>query len=199
MSLFDAINMKWDLVLIACATTLCFVGRAFNIFPLSLIANIRRKNKISFKMQVMLWFAGMRGAIAFALAMNLKTPNSPVLITTTLFIVLFTTIILGGATAPLVRKLQLVSTQTDFELVPSNEDPSLAGSHEDDSVTFEDDLGVSHDLDDGRPARAKLDDVELRSYPGKKISTVHRYWRMIDEKFMKPCFGGKPRPGYMVS
>ena len=39
----------------------------FNIFPLSYMANWGRNQVIPFKMQVVMWFAGLRGAIAFAL------------------------------------------------------------------------------------------------------------------------------------
>ena len=39
----------------------CFIARAVNIFPLSLIANLFRKKAISYKMQIMIWFAGLRG------------------------------------------------------------------------------------------------------------------------------------------
>jgi NhaP-type Na+/H+ or K+/H+ antiporter len=39
-----------------------------NIVPLSLIVNQFRTTKISFTMQFVLWFAGLRGIIAFALA-----------------------------------------------------------------------------------------------------------------------------------
>lgn len=45
----------------------CLLGRVANIFPLSFIANWGRKEKIPLKMQVVMWFAGLRGAIAFAL------------------------------------------------------------------------------------------------------------------------------------
>ena len=51
----------------------CLIGRAINIFPLSFIANFcrERSNKITGKTQVVLWFAGLRGAIAFALSENM--------------------------------------------------------------------------------------------------------------------------------
>lgn len=45
----------------------CLFARIFNIFPLSYMANWGRNQVIPFKMQVVMWFAGLRGAIAFAL------------------------------------------------------------------------------------------------------------------------------------
>lgn len=44
----------------------CLIARAFNIFPISFLANCCRQkgvNKIPLKMQCVLWFAGLRGAI----------------------------------------------------------------------------------------------------------------------------------------
>lgn len=46
---------------------LCLLGRVVNIFPLSFIANFFRKKKVPWAMQIVMWFAGLRGAIAFAL------------------------------------------------------------------------------------------------------------------------------------
>lgn len=58
----------------------------------SLLANIGRKRKITPKMQFAMWFAGLRGAIAFALAMNMPNVtnakgeqwDNDVIVTTTL-------------------------------------------------------------------------------------------------------------------
>lgn len=54
-----------------------------------MLANIRRKRKIGGRMQFVMWFAGLRGAIAFALAMNMPNVegnlwNNDVIVTTTL-------------------------------------------------------------------------------------------------------------------
>jgi sodium/hydrogen exchanger 8 len=49
----------------------CLIARLANIFPLSLFANVFRKRKIPFAMQIVMWFAGLRGAIAFALVSRL--------------------------------------------------------------------------------------------------------------------------------
>ena len=52
--------------------------------------------------------AGLRGAIAFALAINLAETSTaaPMLITTTLAIVLFTIVVFGGGTFPLLKLLE---------------------------------------------------------------------------------------------
>ena len=59
-------------------------------------------------MMVIMWFSGLRGAIAYALCLHLEFAEETrrVLVTTTLFIVLFTTIVLGGSTMPLMKYLE---------------------------------------------------------------------------------------------
>merc|ERR1719193_1346388 len=61
----------------------------------------------------MMWFAGLRGAIAFALALNVPatTPGQAVIVTTTLFIVFVTTIICGGLTERMLTSLGLKASQ----------------------------------------------------------------------------------------
>ena len=59
-------------------------------------------------MMVIMWFSGLRGAIAYALCLHLDiaTDSHMVLVTTTLCIVLFTVIGLGGTTMPLLKFLE---------------------------------------------------------------------------------------------
>jgi solute carrier family 9 (sodium/hydrogen exchanger), member 8 len=84
---------------------MCLLGRALNIFPLSFLLNYFREHKITKKMQFIMWFSGLRGAIAFALSLNLQVSGDVrhIIVTSTLILVLFTTLILGGSTLPLVR------------------------------------------------------------------------------------------------
>jgi len=99
----------WSLQLIFFTLLLCIVGRAIIIFPFSYLVNCRRARRITFKMQFFLWFAGLRGAIAFALAINVDTSvtNRGKIITTTIFIVFFTTIFCGGLTDRILDALNL--------------------------------------------------------------------------------------------
>ncbi|XP_033754678.1 sodium/hydrogen exchanger 8-like [Pecten maximus] len=90
----------WSIVLI-------LIGRALNIFPLSFLLNYFREHKITRRMQFIMWFSGLRGAIAFALSLHLEfSPEKRyVLVTATLIIVLFTVMFLGGATMPMMKLL----------------------------------------------------------------------------------------------
>ena len=104
---FFTINLQhWNISFSLYAMLFCVIGRILNIFPLSCIANIcrgkkqhqQKSNRITWKMQFVLCFAGLRGAIAFALALNMPGPNAETYTTVTLTICGITTVICGGFT-----------------------------------------------------------------------------------------------------
>ncbi|XP_017469971.1 PREDICTED: sodium/hydrogen exchanger 8 [Rhagoletis zephyria] len=98
-----------ELSFVIWSIVLCLLGRACNIFPLAFLVNKFREHKITNKMQFIMWFSGLRGAISYALSLHLDLPNDEtrrVLITTTLIIVLFTTLFFGGSTMPLLKYLK---------------------------------------------------------------------------------------------
>ncbi len=64
---------------------------------------------------------GLRGAIAFSLSLNVTTEHRSVIITSTLFIVLFTTLVLGTFTAPLLERLKLKQLPSQEEIVSKPE------------------------------------------------------------------------------
>ncbi|EDV21918.1 uncharacterized protein TRIADDRAFT_59624 [Trichoplax adhaerens] len=85
-----------------------FVGRLCNIYPLSFILNRTRRNKISYNIQHMMVFAGLRGAIAFALAIrNTSSESRQLMFTTTLMIVFVTVLFNGGTTTLMLRWLRI--------------------------------------------------------------------------------------------
>eukprot|EP00966_Prymnesium_polylepis_P112140 2593979-Prymnesium_polylepis.1 len=87
--------------------------------------NCLRQAQIPLRMQLLLWFSGLRGAIAFALAVYFPTSAgsssssssehgsgdaveaAAVVKSATMIIVLATTLVLGGLTGPLVKCLGL--------------------------------------------------------------------------------------------
>mmetsp|Transcript_26195 Transcript_26195/g.57371 ORF Transcript_26195/g.57371 Transcript_26195/m.57371 type:complete len:430 (-) Transcript_26195:731-2020(-) len=73
MGVFTGRFQNWSLSFSIVAFVSCVIARGINIFPLSFLANFCREksNRITGKMQVVLWFAGLRGAVAFALSENM--------------------------------------------------------------------------------------------------------------------------------
>jgi len=92
----------------------CLMGRAANIYPVTSAVNKytrRRHQKIPPNHQNALFVSGLRGAVAFALASasvnDLGDDVGNILRTSTLMIVIFTVLIIGGATHTLVDFLKL--------------------------------------------------------------------------------------------
>lgn len=88
----------------------CILGRVMHVFPLAYLLNKGRKYKIDWRQQVILCMSGIRGAVAFALALDSSVYVS-VFVTTTLIIVFITTIVFGGTTYPVMRWLKITSQQ----------------------------------------------------------------------------------------
>jgi len=96
---------KLEPALVIWSIVLCLLGRFLNIVPLATLVNRFREHKITKKMMFIMWFSGLRGAIAYALSLHLEfaVETRRVLVTTTLIIVLFTILVLGGSTMPLLK------------------------------------------------------------------------------------------------
>ncbi|KAF1001352.1 sodium/hydrogen exchanger 1-like isoform X1 [Apium graveolens] len=205
----DALDMeKWKFVsdspgksvgLSAMLLGLVLIGRASFVFLLSFISNLTMKSKsekVNLKQQVILWWAGLiRGAVSMALAYKQFTrfghtqqPAHAIVLTSTITVVLFTTMVFGLMTKPLIRLLmppsifnsKVLSSEPSspkFSMVP------LLGSSQDP----ERDTG---DQDIPRPASLS----RLLS-----THTIHRHWRKYDDTYMRPLFGGRgfvlPVPG----
>ena len=85
------------------------IARALNVFPMVAIVNAGRKpiHKMPMTQQVMMWFSGLRGALAFSLTLHIPSGAATLIKTTTLVIVFFTVLVLGGATVPMLKALKI--------------------------------------------------------------------------------------------
>uniref|UniRef100_A0A8C2NGX5 Sodium/hydrogen exchanger n=1 Tax=Capra hircus TaxID=9925 RepID=A0A8C2NGX5_CAPHI len=108
LALFTFQNHIFNALFILGAFVAIFVARACNIYPLSFLLNLGRKHTIPWNFQHMMMFSGLRGAIAFALAIR-STESQPkqMMFTTTLLLVFFTVWIFGGGTTPMLTWLQI--------------------------------------------------------------------------------------------
>ncbi|KAI5326498.1 hypothetical protein L3X38_035572 [Prunus dulcis] len=172
---------------------LVLIGRAAFVFPIANITNCFKKRegtKIEFRNQFIMWWAGlMRGAVTIALSYNqfadssgsTSTRDSSLMITSTIIVVLFSTVVFGSITKPLISALLLqhakpnISDATD---IPSLEDLRLLFLEP----------GEPSGEGNSQPARKGSSFRLLMTHP---TSTVHYLWRKFDDKFMRPVFGGR--------
>jgi Sodium/hydrogen exchanger family len=107
MGVFTGRFKAWSPLFAVIALAACMLARMFNIFPFSCLANLGRHRKITGGMQVVMWFAGLRGAISFALSQSMPGSSKDVYSSTTLMIVVFTTMFCGGLTEPLMNRMNV--------------------------------------------------------------------------------------------
>nr|GEU39461.1 sodium/hydrogen exchanger 2-like [Tanacetum cinerariifolium] len=178
---------------------LIMVGRACFVFPLSIISNLTTKptgNRIECKQQVTVWWAGlMRGAVSVALAYKKFTgsdeqpmqPANALLITSTIIIVLFSTVVFGLLTKHIINFLFPQSSHVDHTQPSSPKSimmPLLRHGHDVEAETGE---------NESLPTTTNLQ--MLFSNP---TNTIHHYWRKFDDAFMRPVFGGRGFISYVT-
>lgn len=181
VSLRSIFHLHWSPKLIGFTMLLCLLSRAMHIFPFSALANTMRRRKISRNMQVLMWFAGLRGAIAFALALNVEGPGRALIITTTQSIVIFTTLFCGGLTHPLLTGLNLV---TDKALLNKK---TRGKRMEEREPEMQEPPSVL--LEEIRPGRPQGCLHRIRS----RVPDLYTRWADFDSRHMKRLFGGKSR------
>ena len=109
--------------------------------------------------------------------------GNAIMITSTITVVLFSTVVFGLMTKPLVRILlpqsKQVTSMTSSE--PSSPKsitvPLLSNGHDPEA-----DKGTQH---------VQYRPTSLRMLLSTPSHTVHHYWRKFDDAFMRPVFGGR--------
>ncbi|KAG2395192.1 Sodium/hydrogen exchanger 2 Na(+)/H(+) exchanger 2 [Vigna angularis] len=177
---------------------LVLAGRAAFVFPLSFLSNLTKKSqseKISFREQVIIWWAGlMRGAVSMALAYNQFTLSghtelrtNAIMITSTITVVLVSTVVFGLMTKPLIRFLLPVSPPPKRKnslgnMESSNNPPKSI------TVPF---LGGSQDSENELDGNEDHRPNTIRALLSTSTHNVHHLWRTFDNSVMRPVFGGR--------
>ncbi|CAN1285299.1 Sodium/hydrogen exchanger 2 [Linum perenne] len=174
---------------------LVLLGRAAFVFPLSFLSNLSKKSpndKICIKQQIVIWWAGlMRGAVSMALAYNKFTSGghtqlreNAILITSTIIVVLFSTVVFGLMTQPLICFLLPTGGKSQTSTAVSSRD----GTPKSITVPL---LGEGQDSLDDLANQHLNGGYRLRALLTTPTHTVHYYWRKFDNAFMRPVFGGR--------
>ncbi|VDO07729.1 unnamed protein product [Rodentolepis nana] len=116
VQLFSA-EIEWDTGFCLWGIVVCLVARIIVTFALTYLINVINLNnlKITFKQQIILVYGGLRGAVALSLALLVEYDNlglngtqvRKVIVTATLFIILFTVGFMGLTMKPLVKLLKI--------------------------------------------------------------------------------------------
>lgn len=155
------------------------VARAANVFPCAYIVNFFRSDsrKIPASHQKALWFGGLRGAMAFALALqsvhDLPDGHGRAIVTATTAIVVVTVIFVGGGTATVLEKLDVVGDNHAAGLSGERLDPEEDQRFR---VTSDD------DEDDGSTSPTHQLKVKLRQF------RQEANFETIDKNFLRPFF-----------
>ncbi|KAF9311093.1 monovalent cation:H+ antiporter, CPA1 (nhx1) [Podila horticola] len=112
LTLFTEMDLDYKPLFIMFTFIFICISRYTAVFPLSSLINmvsvyvLKRSDTLSRPHQVMLFWAGLRGAVAFALAAGLDgVEEAPALKTTILVVVVLSVIVFGGTTARMLAIL----------------------------------------------------------------------------------------------
>lgn len=167
-------NHSFDFGLFFSGIPLAVASRAAMIIPCTKLINHYRQNKLPKNMTRMLWAVGLRGAVAYGLVVNMPSGKEtedgqeglgiPAIETATLLIAVTSSLVLGSATGPLLRYLDLEG-RNDLEIYKRG---------------WEDE----HGSDVGGQ---QYSEQQYDSSP----STVHVKFKEFDNSILKPIFGGR--------
>jgi len=186
MALFDEDTNDYDAQLIFLTVSCCIVARFISVFGLTAIINCFRKRPVNIKYQLMMWFAGLRGPVAFALAL-ISPSQAEKMTSATLVIVFLTTVILGGLSAGVLEALGIRASDNDSESEEDSQhspttphDPNNAG-------------GDTHNVIVAETPSVWRTRNSVRNRPfselGTKYSKTRHWFLMIDRRYLRPVFG----------
>ena len=114
---FPLISVKTPPTLVIIGSVGLLASRAIAIFLISMIWNYFSKEKIKFSHQIIVWFSGLRGAVAFYLAINTTSENQSEILSSTLWLILISIVFLGLATPVLLKILDRWYEQENIFLI----------------------------------------------------------------------------------
>lgn len=164
------------------------------------------KAGISLKELLFIWYAGMiRGAIAFGLVLRIDSPNKEVIVTTSLALVVFTTVIFGstvGVFSDYLFKSTKTIEESDNNYEKAATQDQLAGNESVDESSASDesyeeiihpnaeqeDAGAGAGEGDNNSDIHKAESAINRGHKKHRYKGCAKYLHRFDEMIMKPLF-----------
>ncbi|KAL4585284.1 hypothetical protein LXL04_009900 [Taraxacum kok-saghyz] len=157
--------------------SIIFIGlaRAANVFTCGYLLNLVRpaQRQIPIKHQKALWYSGLRGAMAFALALqsvhDLPEGHGQTIFTATTAIVVLTVLLIGGSTGTMLEVLQVIGGDTH-------------DGHLSDIQSFDANNGYVAPFD-GEPSSGNRLKMRLKEFHRSAAS-----FRALDRNYLTPFF-----------
>ncbi|KAK4520053.1 uncharacterized protein ATC70_008181 [Mucor velutinosus] len=135
INLFTQDNLDYKPLFILATLAFICVARYASVAPLSMMINavcraLGKPDQLPRNHQMMLFWAGLRGAVAFALASGITGDSAPAMRTTILAVVVLTVLLFGGTTS---RMLQVLDVKTG--VIEPDDSASENEEEEDDKLT----------------------------------------------------------------
>ncbi|KAI9248402.1 sodium/hydrogen exchanger 3 [Sporodiniella umbellata] len=188
INLFTQDDLDYKPLFILVTLAFICIARYASVAPLSQLINavcraLGKPEQLPKNHQMMLFWAGLRGAVAFALASGITGESAPAMRTTILAVVVLTVLLFGGTTS---RMLQVLDVKTG--VVEQDESGS-----EDESP---DKTGDYHRVNT-EPAQRSYNDVSIGSLLSGPIGEpiladrAPHWFVSFDEKWLKPALTKK--------
>ncbi|CAD5233422.1 unnamed protein product [Bursaphelenchus xylophilus] len=154
---------EWSIIFVVVAIIATQLSRALWVYPLCTVLNMKRKPKIERNHQHMIVWAGLRGAVPFALASrNTATAHRQIMQSTTSILVIFTVLVNGGLAGWMIERLGIKHGQNQPQT------PTVPESDQDDDMN----------IFNGNQRRSGRNPWDKAFLPRK--------WYNFDAVFMKP-------------
>lgn len=192
LTFFSYGSFKWSPHLFMVELGIIIVGRGLGTFGLIFLLRgcCKYKSGISIKELIFIWYAGMiRGAIAFGLVLRIdgkEYANRDVIVTTSLSLVIFTTVVFGSTVGVVQQCLFSKNPHSEPAIINDNVTVLSAGNDE----KPEEEGYESVDLSDSDSEYERI----LHPNEEKDEKTEHhhvgflKYMNRFDELIMKPIF-----------
>ncbi|TIA96801.1 hypothetical protein E3P94_03071 [Wallemia ichthyophaga] len=128
ITLFTQDATEFKPIFIVVASLAVVIGRYMTVFPLSKAINMvyrskgQRAPELPHSHQMMLFWAGLRGAVGVALAAGITGKNAAALRTTVLIVVVLTVVVFGGTTSRMLEVMGIKMGVEDDEASSDEED-----------------------------------------------------------------------------
>jgi len=100
---FESFSLLFTLLVLV----FTLVGRALAVFPITWLLNKVRAVPIPQSAAIMMWWSGLRGAVALALAVDMPSRHRYMMVSTTCVLICFTVLVYGGGTVRMLRRLKI--------------------------------------------------------------------------------------------